>query len=329
MGYSKEVYEEVQKELYMRRTKAWEDLENRKKFFYERFPQAAQIEKQMTSTALSAARAVLKGANSKQELAELKSTNSHLAGKLAELLKSVNLPEDYLTVQYTCPECKDEGFVDGIMCNCTKEMLKKESYNRLSSVSPLELSSFENFSLDFYPDTGNGDSANPRQRMKLILDFCKKYAANFSKNSPGLLFTGNTGLGKTHLSLAIAREVINKGYGVIYISTQNMVSKLEKEKFQINNSNESERHFIDCDLLIIDDLGTEYANAFSNAAIYNVISSRITMNKPTIISTNLSTRELEKFYTPRMVSRLIGNNIRLEFLGVDIRQQILKRSMKK
>ena len=141
--------------------------------------------------------------------------------------------------------------------------------------------------------------------------------------------TGNTGLGKTHLSLAIAREAINKGFGVIYTSTQNMISNMEKEKFRgYVVSNESEKHYADCDLLIIDDLGTEYATSFSSAAVYNVINSRIMRGKPTIISTNLSMRELEKYYTQRMVSRIIGNNIRLEFLGSDVRQKYMKMRSK-
>jgi DNA replication protein DnaC len=310
------------------RSESWEELNKKKEIFYKRFPVAADIEKNLASTALQAARAVLSGSDSVSELYKLKEKNKKLTQNLKGILKSVDLPEDYLEVRHACDKCADEGFVDGMMCDCMKEMLKKESYKKLNQMSPLELSSFENFSLDYYSDVNlNSGDQSPRKRMSLILNFCRKYADNFTKNSPNLLMTGNTGLGKTHLSLAIAREVINKGYGVIYGSTQNMVSKMEKEKFRNfreENENESEHHFIDCDLLIVDDLGTEYSTAFSNAAIYNVINSRIMMNKPTIISTNLSMRELEKNYTQRMVSRIIGNDIRLEFLGSDIRQKRMK-----
>ncbi len=323
MGYSREIYDEVQKKLYRMRTEAWEELNKKKEIFYKRFPAACDIQKSLASTAIDAARAVLKGANATKELYKLKERNKILRQKLKEILESVDLPENYLEVQYYCDKCAGEGFVDGIMCTCMKDMLKKESYKKLNQMSPLELSAFENFSLDYYSDIKlNNTDQTPRKRMSLILNFCRKYAYEFSKNSPSLLMTGSTGLGKTHLSLAVAREVISKGYGVIYGSTQNIVSKMEKEKFQnFRDENESERHFIDCDLLIIDDLGTEYSTAFSNAAIYNVINSRIMMSKPTIISTNLSMRELEKNYTQRMVSRIIGNNIRLEFLGSDIRQR--------
>lgn len=326
MGYSKEIYDKVQKELYDIKMEAVDELNRKKDILYNRFPEAAEIEKQLSATAIKAARAVISGANSKDELLKLRQTTKNLRERLTHILKSVNLPENYLELNYRCKKCSDEGYIDGIMCDCMKKMMKKEVYNELNKMSPLELSSFENFSLDFYSDTPQPNSElTPKKRMAKILEFCKKYASQFKKNSPSLLMTGSTGLGKTHLSLAIAKEVIEKGFGVIYGSAQNIISKMEKEKFRgyQNSSDETERHYIDCDLLIIDDLGTEYLTSFSSAAIYNIVNSRIMMNKPTIISTNLSMKELEKNYSQRMVSRIIGNNIRLEFLGSDIRQKIM------
>ena len=326
MGYSKEIYDKVQKELYDIKMEAVDELNRKKDILYNRFPEAAEIEKQLSATAIKAARAVISGANSKDELLKLRQTTKNLRERLTHILKSVNLPENYLELNYRCKKCSDEGYIDGIMCDCMKKMMKKEVYNELNKMSPLELSSFENFSLDFYSDTPQPNSElTPKKRMAKILEFCKKYASQFKKNSPSLLMTGSTGLGKTHLSLTIAKEVIEKGFGVIYGSAQNIISKMEKEKFRgyQNSSDETERHYIDCDLLIIDDLGTEYLTSFSSAAIYNIVNSRIMMNKPTIISTNLSMKELEKNYSQRMVSRIIGNNIRLEFLGSDIRQKIM------
>lgn len=331
MSYSKDVYDEVRQKLYSMKLKSSEKLEQRKKLFFQRFPEAAEIEKELALTSIKAAKAVLKGANTKSELISMRERNTKLRERLTCILKSVNLPPDYLETEYNCKKCSDEGYVDGIMCDCMKDMLKKSSYEKLSSVSPLELSSFESFSLDYYPEFPlEPGQQPPRKRMEIILDFCKKYASKFGKSSPGLIMVGNTGLGKTHLSLAIAREVIEKGYGVIYISAQNMITKLEKEKFQNYSKcyGESDRHFIDCDLLIMDDLGTEYVTQFSSAAIYNIINSRIMMNKPTIVSTNFNMKELEKNYSPRMVSRIIGNNIRLEFLGFDIRQKKLRMPIK-
>lgn len=330
MGYSREIYDCVRKKLYEMRINSWEELEKRKKLFFKRFPEASDIEKKLALTAIDSARAVLGGSDTKKELELLRERSVLLRKRLSEILKSVDLPEDYLEVKHNCEKCRDEGFIDGAMCGCMRDMMKKESYSKLNRMSPLELSSFETFSLDYYPENSESGQQSPKERMKLVFNFCKKYSDNFSKSSPNLIMMGNTGLGKTHLSLAIASEAINKGYGVIYVSAPNMVTKLEKEKFQNygRDSEESERHFIDCDLLIIDDLGTEYSNAFSNSAVYNIINSRIMMAKPTIVSTNLTMKELEKNYSPRMVSRIIGNNIRLEFLGFDIRQKRFKESMR-
>ena len=330
LGYSREIYDEVQQKLYKMRNNAWDELNRRKEIFYKRFPEAEKIEKELCATSIEAARAVLSGSDSSKELVKLREKNKMLKESITDILKSINLPEDYLEIKYHCSKCCDEGFIDGMMCSCMKNMLKAEAYNKLNELSPLEFSSFENFSLDYYSETPCKDGEqSPRERMSLILSFCRRYAENFKKDSPSLLLTGNTGLGKTHLSLAIAREAIEKGFGVIYTSTQNMILNMEKEKFKSYYSeNESEKLYTDCDLLIIDDLGTEYATAFSSAAIYNVINSRIMRNKPTIISTNFSMRELEKYYTQRMVSRIIGNNIRLEFIGSDIRQKRIKRRNK-
>ena len=331
MAYSREIYEEVQNKLYKKRMNALEELKFKKEVFYKRFPRAEKIEKELSLTAIEASKAVLSGGDTAAEIEKLKEKNKVLKNELFEILKSAKLPEDYLEIKYSCEKCHDEGFIDGKMCCCMKDMLKKESYNRLNKMSPLELSSFDNFSLDYYSKNFSDDKRSPYKRMSLIYNFCRKYANDFKKNSPSLLFTGRTGLGKTHLSLAIASEVINKGFAVIYGSSQSMVSKMEKERFQHygENDGESEKHFINCDLLIIDDLGTEFMSSFSVAAIYNIINSRIMMNKSTIISTNLTMRELEKNYTERLISRMIGNNIRLEFLGEDIRQKKLKELVNK
>ncbi len=326
MGYSKEIYDEVQRKLYRIRNKSWDEMNEKKRIFYKRFPEAQKIEKELSLTSIEVAKAILKGSDSSYELYKLREKNKILRKKLSDILKSVNLPEDYLEIKYNCDKCLDEGFIDGIMCNCMKDMLKKEAYDRLNDLSPLDVSTFENFSLDYYSDypSQNGEQS-PRKRISLILSFCKKYAANFKKDSPSLLMTGNTGLGKTHLSLAIAKEAIEKGFGVIYSSTQNMISNMEKGKFKgFFDYNPSEKYYSECDLLIIDDLGTEYSTSFSSSAIYNVINSRIMRRKPTIISTNLSMRELEKYYSQRMVSRIIGNNVRLEFLGTDVRQKLME-----
>ena len=323
MRYKKEIYEKAEKELYQSRKKAKENLELRKLFLYKRFPQVKELEKELALTAVKAAKAVVRGANAVDELKRLKIRNLELQGKIKEIVRKCGFSDDYLDIKYKCDKCGDQGFVDGIMCDCMKKLIKKHIYDELNKLSPLSLSTFDTFSLNYYSDIPirNGEQS-PRERMDIIYRFCVNYADNFSANSKSVIMRGGTGLGKTHLSLAIANTVINNGFNVIYISAPNLVSYMEKNRFKEMEASDGIReHVIDCDLLIIDDLGSEFSTQFSNATIYNIVNSRILMLKPTIISTNLSIKEIEKMYTERMVSRIIGDNIRLEFIGDDIRQK--------
>lgn len=319
----KEIYRKADNILYERRKKAQSDLEFRKELLYKRVPRVRDLEKEIASASIKVARAVLKGANVAEEIEALKISNLEKQRELKQILKDNDYPQDYLDIRFICEKCKDAGFIDGIMCECMKKIMRKEIYDDLNKLSPLKLSTFQTFSLDYYSDLPIREGEkSPREIMTFIYEFCIKYANEFSKNSQSLLMRGKTGLGKTHLSLAIANTTIENGFGVIYISAPNMISKLEKERFNSSETfADSEEYFINCDLLIIDDLGTEFSTQFSNSMIYNIVNSRILMAKPTIISSNLSIKELEKRYTERMVSRLIGENLRLEFVGEDIRQK--------
>lgn len=324
MGYSKNIYESAQRSLDLLRRQTILENKERRILFFKRFPRAQEIEVELCKTAVRIAKAILNGSDVELKLQELKNANLILQQELRNILKQARLPNDYLDIQYKCSKCNDEGYVDGVMCSCMKKILRNEAYERLNRLSPLSLSTFESFSTDCYSSIPlRQDGPSPKKRMEDILKFCKNYAENFSVHSPSILMQGSTGLGKTHLSLAIAKKAIDKNYGVIYGSTPNILSKLEKERFSYNKNkdfDESENYLIDCDLLILDDLGTEYSTAFSNATVYNIINSRIMSNKPTIINTNLSMKDLEKAYSERLVSRIMGNHTRLEFLGKDIRQ---------
>ena len=305
---------------FLRKTQV-EKNEIRQKQFYKKFKRAKDIDLQLSRTAIDSAKAILSGASAKEKLTELKNKNLALQKELETLLITANLPLDYLNIKYKCADCKDMGYVDGVMCDCLKNLIKKITYKNLNKLSPLSLSTFEAFNTDLYPDKNSADGVNVKSHMEKIFNFCKNYANTFNKNSENLFLQGATGLGKTHLSLAIANSAINSGYNVIYTSTPNILSKLEKEHFSHNfQDEETEKHLIGCDLLILDDMGTEFQTSFSSAMIYNIINSRIMFQKPTIISTNLSVKEIQSAYSKRLVSRIMGNYKRLFFLGNDIRQ---------
>ncbi len=220
-------------------------------------------------------------------------------------------------IDYDCALCEDTGYINGKICSCVKELAKSIITTDLCSVMPINECTFDNFELKYYSD------ADSEKRMRSILKVCREYADNFSpKSSPNLLFMGAAGLGKTHLSLAIAGEVIKKGYLPVYGPAENLFNEIEKERFSsYRNESDSYNTMINCDLLIIDDLGSEFMTSFSKSILYNLINSRILSRKPTIISTNLTMKELEKMYSPRITSRLIGSYDARLFLGKDIRQQ--------
>ena len=321
MSIKAETLHQAEAELEFLRKTQVEKNEIRKKQFYKKFKRAKDIELQLSRTAIDSAKAILSGASAKEKLTELKNKNLALQKELETVLITANLPLDYLNIKYKCADCKDMGYVDGVMCDCLKSLIKKITYKNLNKLSPLSLSTFEAFNTDLYPDKNSADGVNVKSHMEKIFNFCKNYANTFNKNSENLFLQGATGLGKTHLSLAIANSAINSGYNVIYTSTPNILSKLEKEHFSHNfQDEETEKHLIGCDLLILDDMGTEFQTSFSSAMIYNIINSRIMFQKPTIISTNLSVKEIQSAYSKRLVSRIMGNYKRLFFLGNDIRQ---------
>ncbi|MDR1627454.1 MAG: ATP-binding protein [Oscillospiraceae bacterium] len=328
MGYSKEIYEKVQNKLFFLKSAAEKQTIKKRSSAFKLFPRLKSIHYEISSTSLKIAKIIASGNNTKENINKLKLNNEVLKKEWEEILKNANLPRDYLEVKYNCGVCEDGGFVNGVMCQCMRDMLKKECYNELNKLSPLSESTFENFSLKYYSDyQADGNSCSPREVMFSILKNCKNYVKTFNKNSCSLLMVGAAGLGKTHLSLAIANEIIKKGFGVIYGSTPNIVIKFEKSRFKANNQIINEEHLVDCDLLILDDLGVEFSTLFSNTILYNIINSRIMVNKPTIISTNLSLKQLENSYTERIVSRIMGNNMLFEFVGTDIRQKKFREKM--
>ena len=321
MGYSKESITYVGELFSQKRKKAAAELLEKKSQLYLAVPRLKEIEKLLAEHGLKTVRCVIsKTENVSDAIAKLRDENLKLQNERSEILKSLNLPSDYLDLKYECSVCQDEGFYEGKMCDCYIKELKKHTYNNLNKSSHLQLSDFSRFNLNYYPDTiVSGASVSARNKMEQIYNFCTAYANNFNKNSGNILMTGATGLGKTFLSLSIASAVIDKGFGVVYSSAQNLLNTLEKERFFSSDSN-TLNNILECDLLIIDDLGTEFSTSFTVSTVYNIINTRINVGKPVIISTNLSLAELQEIYSERIVSRFIGEYTILKFAGNDIRQ---------
>ena len=319
MGYPREIQEAADRVLRERRRTAEETSERRREEFFRKCPRAQEIERALAGTSIAAAKAVLRGGRAEEQLQKLKEENLSLQAEYAALLKGYGLRT--LEPDYACPNCRDTGWVDGKMCACRRALLQSESYRKLNELTPLSLSTFGSFSLDYYSGESDGTRPSDRETMRNTLRYCMKYAQQFTGDSPNLILTGATGLGKTHLSLAIANEAIQRGFGVVYVSAGSLVSRLEDEHFGRAGDASSLEALKSCDLLILDDLGTEFRSSFSCAAIYNLINERLLLKKPTIISTNLSTKELTDRYSERFASRVIGSYRRVVFVGRDVRQR--------
>ncbi len=327
MTYSKEIYDTAYSVIDGRRREAETTAQRHTDEVYRVIPEIEEISRKLTSCSLGAARAVLKGANAKEELQRLAGISSDLQKRQAELLENNGYPIDYMEPEYTCSHCRDTAFVEKkgktVYCDCFLKLLIECSCDEINKLSPLSLSTFDTFSLDYYPYDSNADGVSPYARMSKILNYCKNYAKSFSGEGKSILMRGATGLGKTHLSLAIANEVLQKGYYAVYVSAPSILSKLESTHFSYNNGEEEHliQTLVDCDLLIIDDLGTEFLTPFSKTTIYNIFNNRLLKRKPMIINTNLTVRELQDVYSQRFVSRIIGECDRLDFIGKDIRAQ--------
>ena len=319
MAYNRDNFLQLKNEYENKRKNAVADAENRKAELHFKFDEIKQIDEKLQMTGIHILSEAMKGkAGLDKRIDALKKENETLLMQRAEILKKNGVAEDYSDVKYECKDCSDTGYIGIKMCPCFKNALIKKNFESAGLGAMLKDQSFETFDLTFYLDNkANYDT------MKANVEKCKSYAEQFAKNRGNLLFVGATGLGKTHLSSSIAKSVIEQGFEVVYDTAQNVLSDFEKEQFRYQNGL-CEKYF-ECDLLIIDDLGTEMSTAFTVASIYNIINTRLNSGKSTIINTNLSHEELRKRYSDRITSRLLGCFEPLIFKGTDIRMKKLKR----
>ena len=229
-------------------------------------------------------------------------------------------PPEYAEEGPLCPHCGGTGYIGSSMCVCLEALCREEQKKELSLLSAGERS-FREFDLSYYPQTPDPQyGVSARVIMTRTFDVCRKYAETFSPDSGNLLFNGGTGLGKTLLSACIARAVTEKGYSVAYESAPHLFAKLEKNRFRPDeNSAQLAEELSACDLLIIDDLGTEIPGAFVTSSLYTLVNDRLMAGKPTVISTNLTISEIRERYSPQIASRLQGMYQLLPFVGTDIR----------
>ena len=311
MAYSQEVYTKATEILDRRREKANMEAQARFDEISEKIPELEEIQRELSKIGLNISKVFLYSSDKQADIEKLMEESLKLQGKKKKLLIENGYDEDSLAVRYTCDACRDTGFIGSRRCKCHNELLKEIERENLSKIAPIDECTFDSFNTAYYPDTA---------RAEKIKSTCFKYASQFTTGSKNIIFYGGTGLGKTHLSLAIANGVINRGYSVVYGTAQNILNDLQNENFgRTDNLRYYERAVLNCDLLIIDDLGTEFRNTYTVACLYNIINSRLLAKLPVIISTNYSTAELEEKYDQRITSRIIGEYRPVTLTGNDIR----------
>lgn len=316
MGYNRDDLIRIKSEYREKYQRARRNADMRADEVYLRIPRIKEIDVALSRTALEIMSAVTCGKESAEEaLIRVRSKNAALMEERVALLRSAGYPEDYTDVHYDCEKCGDTGYIDGKMCECMKRELVMAGYESSGLGRLIATQSFENFSLDYYK-TGGANYKN----MELYFTSLRSFANGFSSDTyKNFLLVGGTGLGKTHLSTAVAKTVIERGFDVLYVSAIDMFADFEQKQF--GSGEDNTRRYFDCDLLIIDDLGTELTNQFTVSCLYNVINSRINTARSTFINTNLSKKEIETKYAERITSRLFGEYYPLVFTGIDIRKQ--------
>lgn len=319
MKYSEIIYSKAEAELKARRLRAEELAEMRRKQFAEKFPELIDIENIMKFSALEVIRSV--GSSGKAvNIEEIAKTNLEAQARKKELLEKNGYPADYLDIPYTCKKCNDSGIFNGKLCECHLALLQKLSVENLSCSPILAKSTFDTFNLDFYSSIKDSDLGfSHREIMGGVFGMLKNYAENFGPDSSSLFFSGGTGLGKTHLALAIFNVVTAKGYSVYYSSARKVIKQLNNEHFGKGDTDLNEELSRN-DLVIIDDLGAEFETPFGTAAINEIIDDAVLMGKPMILISNLDKNAFEQRYGERVASRLNAFEI-IQFFGTDIRQK--------
>ena len=318
MAYSDSVLRRARERLAEARADRESENDRRIRAIYDAHPRLREIDRQLRSTAARVmAVAFRKGEDPAAAMEQLKEENLALQREREWILESEGIDEADLRAEPVCTVCGGTGYVGARMCECLKELCRQEQKKELSSLLGGR-ESFDGFRLDLYPDETDPDlGASPRALMQVVYRRCRRYAAEFSTRAPSLLLSGGPGLGKTFLSAAMARAVADSGFSVVYETAGRTFADFEAEKF--GGAEHRTDKYLRCDLLILDDLGTEMTTQFTLSALYAIVNGRLLAGLPTVISTNLTTDEIRLRYTPQIASRLLGRYELLLFAGNDIR----------
>lgn len=322
MALSNSQYDAIMREYGRQQIENHHKLEERRKEIYARLPVVKQLEAEIAERSVACAKKLLEG--DKGVLDRLKEDLRDLREQKALIIRAAGYPDDYLELHYRCPDCRDTGLVDGRKCHCFLQAQMKLLHAQSNLEDVLERENFKALSYEYYDDTeilpqlGITNAAY----MRRVVAGCKEFVRVFDKKHDNLLFTGSTGVGKTFLTNCIARELMDDFHSVIYLTASDLFDVFSRNKFNYDNAEDMKdmyRFILDCDLLIIDDLGTELNNSFTSSRLFYCINERMNMSRSTIISTNLTLARLRDSYTDRVTSRIMSGYRIIPLYGGDIR----------
>mgnify|MGYP005759936997 CR=1 FL=1 len=334
MAYEQNVLRRAAERLEDQRRRREEAQNARRREIYAAIPRVAEIDRQLRRTIVDIIAASLRQGNDPvPAIGVVRDKNLDLQAERADLLVAHGYPADALDDKPACPRCSDTGWRGAVMCDCLKSLCAQEQIKELSKLLDLGEQSFDTFSLDVYsPSPWRGSGISPRENMEMVYEICLNYAQKFGRFYFNNLFlSGAPGLGKTFLSACIARTVSENGFSVVYDTAVNIFSRFEDRKFSrdaedTREARDETRRYLSCDLLILDDLGSEMTTPFVQSALYTLINSRLTADRRTVISSNLSMEDVRRRYAPQIASRLEGEYRVLPFFGEDIRLLRKQRS---
>lgn len=316
-------YNKILREYDKRQLENRHELEKRINHIYSILPEMKEIDDQIVSNSIQSAKLSLMGDD--QSLNSLADRNMDLSMRKIEILTENGYPSNYLMPTYQCEDCKDTGYINNEKCHCFKQAIVDLLYSQSNIKEIIKQENFSTFRYDLYTDSFIEETTNltPLANIKKVVSNCKEFIDNFDSNYANLLLYGNAGVGKTFLANCIAKELLDRSHTVIYLTAFQLFDILEKNKFnrdqEKEEANEQFEYILDCDLLIIDDLGTELNNSFVTSQLYLCINERHLRKKSTIISTNLSWDNLNTNYSERIFSRIASNYRLLKIVGDDIR----------
>ena len=327
MGFNKKDLARVREEYSEKYRRAQDESDIRRRELWAKIDGLQGIDHELSMTGMRIMNAAMSSSKEdvRAKIDNIKKNNERLLAERSALLRAYGYPEDHTDPHYECDKCGDSGYTENGMCECMKRALVLAGYESSGLGELLKTQSFDNFSLEYYKQ-----SSKTLEEMQHCFEKVKSFADKFDRDTyKNLMLFGGTGLGKTHLSTAVAKAVIDKGFDVLYVTATGMISDFEQKRF-----GGAERDLVDtsryysADLLIIDDLGTEMTNQFSVSCVYEIINARINSRKSTIISTNLGTDDFVKKYWDRTTSRIFGEYQLIKFSGTDVRRQKISQLLK-